>query len=158
MDMNVLRQFRDDIYNCFQRSRDALFNTVDALMTETQAKSFPEVSQSLWFERKWPSLYEAFEDGRIDAQYLREIFARYLPQSDPGKWLWIGIDASKIARPEAVTSADRTAQRSRRPSAFRSSAKRQSYLNLFHPDGIADLSVQLLSRLQNFSRSSDRTA
>jgi hypothetical protein len=87
--MNVLRQFRDDIYNCFQRSRDALFNTVDALMTETQAKSFPEVSQSLWFERKWPSLYEAFEDGRIDAQYLREIFARYLPQSDPGKWLWI---------------------------------------------------------------------
>jgi hypothetical protein len=108
--MNVLRQFRDDIYNCFQRSRDALFNTVDALMTETQAKSFPEVSQSLWFERKWPSLYEAFEDGRIDAQYLREIFARYLPQSDPGKWLWIGIDASKIARPEAVTSADRTAQ------------------------------------------------
>jgi hypothetical protein len=79
-------------------------------MTETQAKSFPEVSQSLWFERKWPSLYEAFEDGRIDEKYLREIFARYLPKPDQGKWLWIGIDASSIARPDAVTSPDRTAQ------------------------------------------------
>jgi hypothetical protein len=41
---------------------------------------------------------------------LREIFAHYLPKPHPGKWQWIGIDASKIARPDAVTSADRTAQ------------------------------------------------
>jgi hypothetical protein len=40
-------------------------------MTETQAKSFPEISQSLWFERKWPSLYKAFENGRIDEKSLR---------------------------------------------------------------------------------------
>jgi len=107
---NTLRQFRHDLYDCFLRAKDALFNTVDALMTETQATSFPEVSQSLWFERKWPSLYEAFEDGRIDEKRLRELFVRYMPQPDPGKWLWLGIDASSIARPEAVTSADRTAQ------------------------------------------------
>ncbi|MDQ2888162.1 MAG: transposase [Chloroflexota bacterium] len=79
-------------------------------MSEPQAKSFPEVSQSLWFERKWSSLYQAFQDGRIDEKYLRDIFVRYLPKADAGKWLWIGIDASKIARPDAVTSADRTAQ------------------------------------------------
>ena len=35
---------------------------------------------------------------------------RYLPQPAPGNWLWVGVDASSIARPEAVTSADRTAQ------------------------------------------------
>jgi hypothetical protein len=87
MNGTILRQYRNDIYDCFLRSRDALFNTVDALMTETQATSFPEVSQSLWFERKWPSLYEAFEDGRIDGQSLRETFARYLPKPDAGKWL-----------------------------------------------------------------------
>jgi hypothetical protein len=105
-----VRQFRHDIYDCFLRSRDALFNTVDALMTEPQAKSLPEVTQSLWFERKWSSVYEAFEDGRIDEKRLREIFAHYRPQPTPGKRLWIGIDASTIARPSAVTSADRTAQ------------------------------------------------
>jgi hypothetical protein len=110
MDNNTVRHYRYDIYDCFLKARDALFNTVDALMTETQAQSFPELTQSLWFERKWPSLYEAFEDGRIDAQYLREVFARYLPKLDAGKWQWVGIDASKIARPDAVTSADRTAQ------------------------------------------------
>ncbi len=110
MNINILRQFRHDIYDCFPKAKDALFNTIDALMTETQAKSFPELSQSPWFERKWASLYEAFEDGRIDEKRLREILARHLPTPQTGKWLWIGIDASKIARPAAVTSADRTAQ------------------------------------------------
>src|SRR5450631_3414446 len=103
MDNNTVRRYRYDIYDCFLKARDALFNTVDALMTETEAHSFPELSQSLWFERKWASLYEAFEDGRIDAPYLREVFARYLPKPDADKWLWIGIDASKIARPDAIT-------------------------------------------------------
>jgi DDE superfamily endonuclease len=110
VNINILRQFRHDIYDCFPRAKDALFNTVDALMTETQARSFPELSQSQWFERKWSSLYEAFEDGRINEERLREIAVHYLPKPDAGKWLWIGIDASKIARPAAVTSADRTAQ------------------------------------------------
>jgi DDE superfamily endonuclease len=110
VNFNTLRQFRHEIYDCFPRSKDALFNTVDALMTETQAKSLPEVTQSLWFERHWSSVYEAFEDGRIDQTQLQHVFARYLPQPTPGTRLWIGIDASSIARPCAVTSADRTAQ------------------------------------------------
>ncbi|GAC1406639.1 MAG: hypothetical protein NVSMB49_26340 [Ktedonobacteraceae bacterium] len=110
MDINELRRFRHDVYASFVRGKDALFNSVDALIAETQIKSFPELSQSPWFERKWPSLYEAFEDGRIDEEHLRETFATFLRQPDAYHWQWIGIDASKIARPDAVTSADRTAQ------------------------------------------------
>jgi hypothetical protein len=83
---------------------------MDALISESQARSFPELSQSPYFERKWPSLYEAFEDGRIDESRLRETLVRYLPQAQKGAWLWLGIDASTIARPAAATSADRTAQ------------------------------------------------
>lgn len=110
-DITTVSQFRHEVYSCFSRAKDALFNTVDALMTQTQAKSFPEVSQSLWFERKWSSLYEAFEDGRIDEKSLRKVLFRYLPMGAyGGKWLWMGIDASSIKRPEAVTSPDRTAQ------------------------------------------------
>ena len=109
-DITIVRQFRHDLYDCFLKAKDALFNTIDALMTETSTKSFPELSQSLWFERKWSSLYEAFQDGRIDEKQLREVFAFYLPKPDNGKWQWIGIDASHIARPEAKTSRDRTAQ------------------------------------------------
>src|SRR5215469_614232 len=50
-------------------------------------------------------------DGRIDEKGLREVLWRYLPTASyVGKWLWMGIDASSIKRPEAITSADRTAQ------------------------------------------------
>jgi hypothetical protein len=110
MNINTLRQFRHDLYDCFPRAKDALFNVVDALMTETQAQSLPELSQSPWFERHWSSVYEAFEDGRIDITHLQQVFARYLPTPEAGNPLWIGIDASNIARPQSITSADRTAQ------------------------------------------------
>jgi DDE superfamily endonuclease len=85
-----------------------LLNTVDALLTETQSHSFPELSLSLWFERRWGSLYEAFEDGRIDQERLRQVFARYLLQPADGERVWLGIDATSIQRPESKTSPDRT--------------------------------------------------
>ncbi len=91
--MNVIhtvRRFRHDLYDCFEKAKGTLFNTVDALLTETSAKSFPELSQSVWFERKWPSLYKAFEDGRINESRLREVFASYLSKSENSNWLWLG--------------------------------------------------------------------
>ena len=66
MNLTTLQAFRHAIYECFERAGDALFNTIDALLTEDQARSFPELSLSPSFPRRWPSLYEAFEDGRID--------------------------------------------------------------------------------------------
>jgi DDE superfamily endonuclease len=109
VNINTLRQFRYDVYDCFEKAKDALFNTVDALMTETDAKSLPEVTQSLWFERHWSSVYEAFKDGKIAHAYLQKVFARYMPKPAEGNWVWIGVDVSGIARPSSVTSADRTA-------------------------------------------------
>jgi hypothetical protein len=103
-----VQDFRHDVYSCFDRAADALFNTVDALLTETQAHSFPELSLPPWFERRWGSLYEAFEDGRIDQERLRRVFAQYLLQPVAGKQLWLGIDATSIERPESKTSPDRT--------------------------------------------------
>jgi hypothetical protein len=62
MNNNTLRRFRQDVYDCLLRAEDALFSTANALITEPEAKSLPEVTQSLWFERHWSSVYEAFED------------------------------------------------------------------------------------------------
>src|SRR5438128_2680518 len=53
MNLNTLQDFRHEVYRCFNRAADALFNTVDALLTETQAHSFPELSLSPLFERRW---------------------------------------------------------------------------------------------------------
>lgn len=108
MNLNTLKDFRQEMYDCLLKAKDALFNTVDALSTETTAKSLLEVSQSLWFERDWSSIYEAFEDGRLDQERLRQVFTRHMPRPAEGGWLWIGIDASGIARPCSITSAERT--------------------------------------------------
>jgi hypothetical protein len=110
MNLNTLKEFRHEVYGCFQRAGDALFNTVDALLTEDRARSFPELSLSPYFERQWPSLYEAFEDGRIDETRLKQVLAAYVPKPITGQPLWTGVDTTGIARPKAVTSADRSAQ------------------------------------------------
>jgi hypothetical protein len=109
MDLSTLQAFRQDIYECFLRAKAALFDTIDALISETQAKSFAELSLSPFFQRKWPSLYEAFEDGLIDEKRLQEVFVKYLPPPSLLKRLVLGIDATPIPRPDSVTSPDRTA-------------------------------------------------
>ena len=109
MNLNILKAYRHEVYGCFGQAKDALFNTVDALITEDRAKSFPELSLSPHFERRWPSLYEGLEDGKIDQKRLQEVFARFLPQSHVQELVWVGIDVSGIARPRARTSADRSA-------------------------------------------------
>src|SRR5258708_40265347 len=106
MNLTTLKAFRHEVYGCFGRAKDALFNTVDALLTEDRAQSFPELSLSPQFVRRWSSLYEAFEDGSIDQPRLQQVFASYLPQASPGEELWTAIDVSGIARPHACTSAD----------------------------------------------------
>ncbi len=108
MNLNTLQGFRHEVYGWFTRAADALFNTVDALLTETNAHSFVELSLSPWFERRWCSLYEAFEDGQIDQQRLRQIFARYVLPLVDGERVWLGIDATSIERPQSKTSPDRT--------------------------------------------------
>src|SRR6266446_7852140 len=108
MHLNTLQRFRHEVYQCFERAADALFNTVDALLTETSAQSFAELALSPNFERRWPSLYEAFEDGRIAHERLGHVFAGAVPPPRTGPGLWIGVDASSIPRPEADTSADRS--------------------------------------------------
>src|SRR5436189_4089012 len=69
--MAVWQQVREDIYQCMKRASDALFNLTDALLSESQATSLAELSLSPRFERKWPSVYEALEDGSLDLEKLR---------------------------------------------------------------------------------------
>jgi hypothetical protein len=110
MNLNTLNEFRHAIYDCFGSAKDALFNTVDALLSEDRARSFIELSLSPLFERRWPSLYEGLEDGTIDQPGLRHVFARFLPEPMRQQTLWIGTDVSGIARPRSRTSPDRSAQ------------------------------------------------
>ena len=108
MDSNILSEFRGDLYACFRRAGDALMNAADALLTETPARSFVELSLSPHFARRWSSLYKAFGNADIDRTALQRLFARHAPRPDPGQRLLPGIDASSIARPLSRTARDRT--------------------------------------------------
>jgi hypothetical protein len=85
-------------------------NLTDALLTETGARSFVELSLSPRFERRWPSLYQALDQGRIDRDALRATWVAHAPMPTPGHRWVLGLDASAIPRPYAETSRDRTAQ------------------------------------------------
>jgi hypothetical protein len=109
MDINTLQQVRHEIYSCFYRAKDALFDMIDALITETQAQSFPELSRSPLFQRKWHSLYEALQDGKMNTKSLQETFIKYIPAPSEGKRSVLGVDVTPIERPFSPTLSDRTA-------------------------------------------------
>jgi hypothetical protein len=108
MNLNTLQAFRHGLYECLERAADALFNTVDALLSQPQAQSFAQLSLSPFFQRGWPSLYEAIQDGHIATSKLEGLFAVFAPKPRAGEPLLLGLDSSSIPRPRSPTAADRT--------------------------------------------------
>src|SRR5947207_4577985 len=108
MEFSTLTTFRQSLYDCFDRAGDALMNANDALLSDTAARSFVELSLSPFFVRRWPSLYEAFQDAQIDRASLRRLFAAQVKTPPSGQRLLVGVDASSILRPLSKTAEDRT--------------------------------------------------
>jgi hypothetical protein len=106
LDFNILKHIRHQTYGCFGQSRDALFELTDALICESAARSLPELSLSPCFRRKWPSVYEALSDGRIDEASWSRAWTSALLEEHQGA-VWLSVDSTSIARPEAETSPDR---------------------------------------------------
>jgi DDE superfamily endonuclease len=108
MNLNTLKAFRQQAYACMEGRADALFSLCDGLLSEMQARSLPELSHSPFFDRQWPSVYAAIADGKINIGELRELCVRSLLTDLPEDALvWIAVDATPLARPEAETSEDR---------------------------------------------------
>jgi hypothetical protein len=108
MHFNTWENLRQQMYRCFERSADALFNLSDALLSESHARSWPELSLSVFFQRRWPSVYEALQDGRINVERLRQVFVQALLESKPeDEPIWLGLDSSGMQRLEAEHSRDR---------------------------------------------------
>ena len=103
--INKLIEFRQAIYtHGMIARRDALFDLLDALVTTGAVSSFAMLSQSDRFRRKWPSIYAAIEDGRLDSEWMRKDLAQRAPKT--GTCVF-ALDGSPWPRPRARTLEDR---------------------------------------------------
>jgi len=104
---NIIKliEFRQAVYaHGLLARRDALFELLDALVTTGAVSSFAMLSQSDRFRRKWPSIYAAIEDGRLDSEWLRKDLAQRA--SKTGICVY-ALDGSSWPRPRAHTLEDR---------------------------------------------------
>jgi hypothetical protein len=85
-------------------ARDAQFELVDSLLLGPPIRSFPELSLSPVFRRKWPSAYAAIEEGQQDQEGLESHFIQQIPMRP---LLVFALDGTGWPHPEAKTLADR---------------------------------------------------
>jgi len=102
--LDQLAGFRRDSYRCLWRRADALFETVDAVLTAGRVPSLPYLSLEPVMRRGYGMVYQGLAEGRIDEDALRDLLVRSRPADWPCAF---GIDASTIGRPWAVTSPGR---------------------------------------------------
>ncbi len=103
----ALADYRRDLYTCFTRSRNALFDLCDALATAQTASSFVHLALAPCYQRRFSSLYQALIDGKIEHAALRRLAVRTAPVLCLGERLLLAVDASTVPRPYARTSPDR---------------------------------------------------
>ena len=102
---NELVDFRRELYACFTRWGDALFELADAaLCASGPISSVPALSLEGEFTRSHGSLYKALAKGRIDEDRLR----RLLVANAPKGWPFVfAVDASTWDRCDAECSPER---------------------------------------------------
>jgi len=102
-----LIEFRQAAYHCLGQARDAQFELTDAVLLSTAVSSFAALSLSPVFRRKWPSVYEAIQDGRPDRVGLLRLYTKQMPAEV--RPLLTG-DHTAWPRLSAFTLAERTVE------------------------------------------------
>jgi hypothetical protein len=102
--LDPLRAFRRDLFACFPRRADALFEIADSLITADPGASPIHLSLAPPHRRGWGSFYAALRHGALDVERLRNLLVAHLPATDTPVY---AIDASTWPRCDAETSPDR---------------------------------------------------
>jgi hypothetical protein len=110
--LNNLIEFRQAAYGHLGRAKDALFELSDALMLTPQAPSLAHLSLSPLFRRRWPSVYEALQDGTPERSALLRLYSTHVHASiyptliTP--YVLLAGDHTVWPRPLARTLSERT--------------------------------------------------
>jgi hypothetical protein len=100
-----LQAFRAGLHACCTRRADALFELGDALLSaHGPVASLPQLSLEPAHQRGWGSRYAALACGRIDAERLRYLLVRFVPDADP---LVVAVEVTAWPRCDAECSPER---------------------------------------------------
>jgi Transposase DDE domain len=103
-DQGELRRLRGEVYDCFDRRADALFDLVDGICAPVAVAGVAYLSLAPGARRGHGAGYAALSAGRIDEDMLRDVLAGYRPSG------WrpdFAVDASVWARCDAECSPER---------------------------------------------------
>ena len=101
-----VRAFRQELYGKLGRSKAALFDLMDALLTTSKAPSLVQVSLSPLFRRRWSSLFKAIEHFRLSSNSLMRWLIQFLVVGEG--MLVLALDHTPWSRLYAQTLKERT--------------------------------------------------
>jgi hypothetical protein len=103
-----LKQFREQLYQSFEHCADGLMELVDALSSQTNARTVVELSLEPAFQRSYNSVYQAIDgwSSRKKDERLKLIAAMLPEPADQPHWL-LGTDITPMRRQYARTLKDR---------------------------------------------------
>jgi DDE superfamily endonuclease len=96
--------FREALYGCLGRRRDALFELADALLTGAPPPSLAHLSLAPLHRRGWGSVYAARRRGEVAEARLRDLLLRQPGPAGPPDY---AVDVSVWPRRDAATSPER---------------------------------------------------
>jgi hypothetical protein len=117
----ALQEFRQNLYKYFSHRADAIIELIDALASNTNARSVVELSLSSLFRREYSSVYDAIahffvpsdlenatQEHRVHEQGLLRLIAPFLTAPEQRKYWLFGTDVTYLPRQFAQTLAERT--------------------------------------------------
>ena len=103
--LNKIIEFRQTVYHqFFTARRDAQFELLDALVSKGKVASFPWLSTAGCFQRQWPSLYDAIEEGKQEVAGMRRFLMGQVAGDSLQFW---SLDKTAWPRPQARTLPER---------------------------------------------------
>ena len=106
---NQLQQFRNEVYQNFNNCKrtDTRMDLVDALCSNTTAKTAVELTLNPHFRRPYSALNKAVQVHSISDEQLSRLTAKMMEAPGERSFQGLGIDVTAHARPYADTLKDR---------------------------------------------------
>lgn len=102
-----LEQFRQALYQNFNKRADTLMDLVDAMCSMPEARSVVEYSLAACFPRSYSTVFKAVNEMELEELWLADLLGVYLPKPKKRPFWLLMVDVTPAPRPYAKTLKDR---------------------------------------------------